>query len=118
MLTQKEARAMWARRLEARPERQGRNSLAPTPRTRCCLGELCDMAVELGVINGYDGSAVTLASYPEVMDLVGLASTTGGYTIGDPAGAIGRSLADDNDTGLSWPEIAAVIRSEPEGLFK
>ncbi len=104
-----EVRAAWADRLEANPERQGKGHLAPTPDTRCCLGELCDMAVEAGVIDGYD--ALDGLPPSPVTQWSGLHLREGRY-------AGGRTLTNDNDTRHTWPQIAATIRAEPEGLVR
>ncbi len=105
-----EVRAAWADRLEAHPERQGKQHLAPTPTTRCCLGELCDMAVEAGVIARYS----TYDGLPpqSVADWAGMRYREGQYNTGSGY----RTLTSDNDNRHTWPQIATTIRAEPEGL--
>ena len=103
-------RAVWADRLEANPERQGKGKLAPRPDKRCCFGDLCDMAVDAGVIAFY----IALDTHPPlaVTRWAGIAGVEGSYEIG----CVFRSLVNDNDGRHTWPQIAATIRAEPEGL--
>ena len=119
--TPAEVQAAWATRLEeADPDRQGRRMLAPAPDKRCCLGELCDMAVEAGVIDGYEHDDPDLGPYPAVKGWVGITSGTGDHVhAGEVRGfAVIRSLDAMNDSGISWKRIAATIRAKPEGLFE
>lgn len=119
--TPAEVQAAWATRLEeADPSRQGRRMLAPTPDTRCCLGELCDMAVEAGVIESYERDDLDLGPYHEVRAWVGIESGAGTHIIPNGTGrfTLRRSLDGMNDSGTSWKDIAATIREKPEGLFR
>ena len=109
--TPREVQEAWAARLEANPQRQGKGYLAPTPTTRCCLGELSDMAVEAGVIAGYN--ALNGMPEHEVSEWAGLCSNNPAYRTEDGE----RFLADDNDRDRTWPQIAATIRARPPGLF-
>lgn len=113
-MTPKEVRAAWAARLEANPDRQGRSCLAPSAAKRCCLGELCDMAVEAGVIECYKAAA----GLPPVAatQWAGLRKSWGPYWPSADRDGAPVSLAADNDCGKSWPEIAEIIRAEPDGL--
>jgi hypothetical protein len=99
----------------------------------CCLGVACKLYVldggtldikiigNDGSINSeylgegdsvieYDDSAFLLPI--EVRDWLGMTNDSGYY--GDNDG----SLAEDNDLGASFEEIAATIESEPKGLFR
>jgi hypothetical protein len=113
-MTPQEARALWIERLESGTIQQGFGQLAAGQR-RCCLGVLCDIAVEKGVIDSYQHDWGGLDIYKDVMEMVGIQSEGGDYLIDD---GTKRSLIQDNDScRLSFPEIAKIIRSEPEGLF-
>jgi hypothetical protein len=86
---------------------------------RCCLGVLCDMAFEQGVIETplksqldleeiiYDGSSDTLPV--SVQDWAEMNSDDGRY---DQT----RSLADDNDEGTTFAQIADIIEEWAEQL--
>jgi hypothetical protein len=77
----------------------------------CCLGIACVVA---GVSTDIFGGFGNLHRLPEVKDFFGIDDADGSYFVED--GLI-RSLAEDNDTGKSFAEIADIIESEPEGLF-
>jgi len=105
-MTPEEVRELWATTLETADIPQTTGQLARGD-GRCCLGVLCDLAVQHGIISGYtpdDGSPPMAAA-----EWVGLASRSGFYGT--------RSLTDDNDSGETFPEIAETIRQRPEGLF-
>ncbi len=75
----------------------------------CCLGVLCEVAKAEGVIQTYNPYEAILPV--KVREWAGLATRSGSY-IGD------NNLTRDNDSkGLTFPEIAAIIRSRPRGLF-
>ncbi len=77
----------------------------------CCLGVACSVAVQANVIGWFSGDYGDLSTYPQVQEFFGLAS--GAATYG------GRSLIDDNDDARkSFAEIADIIESRPEGLFR
>jgi hypothetical protein len=107
-LTPREARELWCRALESGEYAQA------TGRLRdgfgfCCLGVACELAMQQDIIEEYEASDGTLANYPSVREWLGLADEEGCYE--------SRStLTDLNDGGKSFAEIAAVIRSEPDGL--
>lgn len=87
----------------------------------CCLGVLCELAAKEDIVKAYDPSV----SYPSmgfvdpvqpytketsylpqaVQTWAGLYSRTASY--GPPN--VGRSLAQDNDTGKTFEEIANII---------
>ena len=60
-------------------------------------------------IQGFDGELAGLP--PSVPHWLGLQTADGNYSKGG-------ALADDNDRGKTFDEIADIIESEPEGLFK
>lgn len=109
-ITPKLARHMWANRLESGTVAQATGILRDGDR-RCCLGVACDLSVDLGVIEVYPHYDVDLYRMKAVQRLFGLQTPDGYYDDH-------RSLVQDNDIyRRSFGEIAATIRSEPEGLF-
>lgn len=76
----------------------------------CCLGVACKV---MGKSNDELRDHDNLGGLPEVRAFFGIAESDGGYT----ADGVSRCLAEDNDKGASFSEIADTIESEPEGLF-
>lgn len=108
----------------------------------CCLGVACELAVQAGVDitrltthpGGGDGEEDIIryeAAYqwdngtqdavlPEpVREWLGLKTFGGEYVMHDEEfdDEISTSLAEQNDNGATFEEIAQIIESEPEGLF-
>lgn len=84
----------------------------------CCLGVLCELAAQAGVIGPYDplegrydGASATLP--PSVMGWAGLEDNRGRYVGQDNS----KELSQENDGGKTFAEIADIIASEPEKLF-
>lgn len=83
----------------------------------CCLGVACELAVDAGVAersgDGYsDSYGSEVGKLPvEVVFWLGLKTS-----YGEIPGR--KSLIAMNDSGRSFSEIADIIESEPEGLFK
>ena len=78
---------------------------------QCCLGVLAEIAgCEYRRSGLWDGKRDNAPS--RAMDFVGLRMANGEYFSGGP------SLVDDNDNDMSFREIADIIESEPEGLFR
>jgi len=81
----------------------------------CCLGVLCVVAGMTPERDEdeefrFDGNR---ACAPEIATrFVGLRTNNGGYKYGDHA------LTEKNDAGMTFNEIADLIESEPDGLFK
>lgn len=119
-----EIKAAWVKALRSGDYEQGQHYLSYTDwggqRRMCCLGVLCDLAVQQGVIppprvdhHGRDlygvryGSNISLP--PEVMAWAGVESTEGDLptTLHNSAGA--TCLSGLNDTGSTFDEIADVI---------
>jgi hypothetical protein len=92
----------------------------------CCLGVACELAIQDGVqisirttdanlgekegeilAKEYEGNFGLLPT--KVQKWLGLAYRAGGFGF--------SSLAQLNDSGKTFAEIAAVIESDPEGLF-
>jgi len=111
----------WVDRLRSGQVKQGRNSLRRGNGARCCLGVLCDIAVEDGVVEWkYDdedtawevGAGNNYAVLPEeVVEWAGMASDG---CIAMPSG--GASLVSLNDGGMSFAEIADRIEKDWELL--
>jgi hypothetical protein len=90
----------------------------------CCLGVLCDLAAKAGIINmpdfegdfaydvWYDGSVGDLSD--TVVQWAGLNGSFGEFV---NSRGTKVSLADYNDNGKSFKQIADIIESKPEGLF-
>ena len=125
----------WAYRLRHGHILQGKNVLAKGDR-RCCLGVLCDMAVEEGIVGVirdthdlsgeechiYDPtvSAACCAPYgshkvlpDKVMQWAGMRSECGSF---EKANGNFTSLAVMNDNGYSFNEIADYIEIMSECL--
>lgn len=119
--TRKAVRKEWVKRLRSRKYKKGVGALQEHGRF-CCLGVLCEIAVEEKIIppshesvfgtTDYDGETGVL---PEsVRDWAGLRTVSGEYK-----GSKYGSLVHYNDYGPSpFYKIARLIESEPEGLFK
>ena len=91
----------------------------------CCLGVACDLYIKEGnelevKRNPYDAphtvryNEITSVLPREVRDWLGLRSEDGLYN----APIQDRTLVGDNDNGKTFEEIADIIESEPEGLFR
>lgn len=103
----------WVRALESGRFKQGYGQLAQGDE-RCCLGVLCDRAVDAGVIKNYTPDAAML-SWP-VAKWAGLKWRNPEYSLGLGQGMT-RKLAVDNDRGKSFAEIAQIIRDNADTLF-
>jgi hypothetical protein len=112
----------WVEVLRSGKYRQGREALVARKPGKhvsyCCLGVLCNLAVEEGIIEkhwrgGY-GSNNDIHYLPQkVQNWAGLQTIAGGFG----KHPITDSLANLNDEGSSFKEIADVIESKPKGLF-
>lgn len=119
-----EAIKEWVAELRSGKYQQGKRLLRSADDEYCCLGVLCELAVKHGVIGpaeqkneysyGYGPNSEWFGALPpKVAGWAGLRHSNGSYYGGN-----GGSLTDLNDGGTSFAEIADVIESEPEGLFK
>jgi hypothetical protein len=111
----------WIESLEKHPERQGYRELGRRNEgseyyQACCLGEggliagVCEWRDNrLYSISGHTSGTLSGDAYKAL----GLYSATGMCFDGQ-----GRSLADLNDDLVPWPEIAAILRRNPEVYFK
>lgn len=119
VLTQEEVQDLWARELESGKWEQGKAQLrrpgaGAATEAYCCLGVLTQLAVDHGVIETFDGEDIDLLLYPEVQEWAGLQKRAGRYEL---LSGKTSSLASDNDAGVPFLGIAAVIRRKPKGLF-
>ncbi len=116
---------LWADELESGRHEQGHEYLMDRNGKKCCLGVLCQMAVEAHVIPrpiedesgatafGEDGDIHVL---PEaVRQWADMRSHAGRLDKSDDGG-FKDSLIRKNDHGSTFPEIAAIIREHWEGL--
>lgn len=108
----------WLQSLEQHPERQLQGALGKKnddgSYKACCLGELgliaslCEWSNNILHIIGQPGLAFTLSN---IYNKVGLRGSNG---VAMPPH---DSLARLNDRGVTWPEIAAIVRANPESYF-
>jgi hypothetical protein len=73
----------------------------------CCLGVACKVA---GKSDAEIANWDNLSGFSSVRAFFGLVGNDGDYSKNS-------CLAEDNDSGASFSEIADIIESEPEGLF-
>jgi hypothetical protein len=116
-MTPAERRKIWVEALRSGKYEQGTGYLCARGK-HCCLGVACDLfASELTISVGFDRFDSEVVRYgndpnflPEsVRDALGLRGRAGAYS--------NTSLANDNDHGKTFLEIADIIESEPEGLI-
>ncbi len=102
----------WARDLETTSAKQAQGVLNNGSRGFCCLGRLCVIAGSRGERCGteiaYGGETTVLPT--EVMDKVGMETDTGEYSHNHD------HLAGLNDDGVSFVEIAKIIRKHWKSL--
>lgn len=110
---QREHRRLWVDALRSGKYRQATKQLRSGD-AFCCLGVACD-------ISGLDRwRSAEMPFYlhenrmlpAEVQKWLGLSGKLGGYGV-----RIRTYLADLNDSGKSFAEIADIIESEPDGLL-
>lgn len=111
---------LWVEALRSGKYEQGTHYLEKDGKL-CCLGVACRLYIEAGnyltVTESHAGSTLfanEAAELPESVRLwIGLNDTGGRY--GPELN--GDCLVHQNDTGKTFEEIAAIIESEPTGLF-
>jgi hypothetical protein len=123
----------WVAALRSGEFKQGKNVLRSNE-DYCCLGVACELyhrQFEAYIwesfenpeedndemtVYSFDGDDLQLAE--RVREWLGLATNIGAYRRGadDPISAR-PSLAEKNDTGAKFEEIADIIEREPDGLF-
>lgn len=119
----------WIEALRSGDYEQTRGALARVGGGYCCLGVACDLAEANGVhlnvevfpsvvddsgMFAYSGYTALLP--PSVQEWLGLRTDGGDFYYCDAYDGAG-SLAEANDEGSTFDEIANIIESEPEGLF-
>ena len=103
----------WIDSLSVTTERQGTKELGDPVRGFCCLGYGC-------YINKLDYQAAGMYSVP-FQDLVGLIGRYGlpkSLAVGLGYDKYTGGLADDNDHGASFSEIATKLRTHPYRYLK
>src|SRR5882672_52843 len=110
----------WVEKLLYGGIKQRKFMLGTTDGKRCCLGVLCDIAVEDGVIRPphtlHEGNdtlyyETVVGQLPEtVMEWADMADAGGAYN------NAGNALYRDNDHGFSFTEIADIIEAHVEEL--
>lgn len=121
-ITREEALELWLTTLEQHPERQTTDVLAKVGETEkdykfCCLGQLCHLLYEEDEIVrddqncNYGKDKTTYILPQEIVDFMGFNGQVGEIAEKE------ESLADMNDNGVTWPEIAKFIRENPEKVF-
>lgn len=114
----KEIKTLWTAALLSGKYRQGTGFLKINGRNGaedrfCCLGVLCELAVEAGVterlsedyetVYGKVGDSNTAILPLHIQEWAGIVGRGGSYASGE------RSLASDNDSGMTFPEIVDAI---------
>lgn len=96
----------WIKALESDKYRQIKNKLGNRGKGRCCLGVLCDVAKVEYIPNKTSSLPVDFAVLVRMSDL------------GDSSERIGDSLAELNDAGVSFKEIAQILRERPTDFIR
>jgi len=117
----------WVAKLRDPAVRQGRSMLGNVNGLRCCLGVLCDIAVEDDVINPPEPSLAAGRDDPmlrydtetsllpeSVVEWAGMRSKGGRYPA--PSCYMDNALFQDNDNGMTFAEIASIIERYVEEL--
>jgi hypothetical protein len=116
-----EIKDRWLRALRSGEYRQGRGRLKGTSTfdgsaRYCCLGVLCELAVQDGVIPAPEetGPRSLYGSDGELTwsDLPTSVAAWAGLDDHDPAPATGRKLSDRNDDGWSFEDLANLIEKD------
>lgn len=135
ILTAAEARDLWIKELRNTIKKQGTKVLHAVEgrnHTYCCLGIACELAIKCGIkltktkvfatINQKDVivyNAVGISSLPEeVKEWLGLRNRLGSFIEKKKiAGRYVQSLAEANDKGCTFKEIADFLELNPVGVF-
>lgn len=115
----------WTEALRSKKYEQGTGTLCSGGRY-CCLGVLCELAVEAGVVNKNDQQQFDYALYgqedeqyvcpAEVIEWAGLHGDCGVQKTAKLDGFDSPSLANLNDRNWTFDEIADVIEANVECL--
>ena len=106
----------WVKALRSGEFAQGRGRLKRGD-TYCCLGVACELyrREHPEIVWEYNGILRKICITPDlVTKWLGLNSNTADFILGGEC----TSLMKLNDAGLTFKEIADIIKSEPEGLFQ
>lgn len=111
--------AIWTQALRSGKYSQGKYVLQ-SPVGYCCLGvgvkeyEKC-FGVQFPRTAGGELKGASLMYFKQVQHWLGLEGPAGAYTVN----GVDTSLARNNDyNGMTFEQIADIIDSRPEGLFK
>ena len=127
----------WVEALESGDYKQGMERLRPSPDQYCCLGVGCNLYNPKEWCPPFDlrGFMDHISTLPdEVAEWLGIRDQFGHFECTDeihdlvcqendgyfPLGVesgLGTSLVSLNDSSISFPIIARIIRMEPPGLF-
>jgi len=100
----------WVAALRSGQYEQGKHCLKTADGKFCCLGVAIEVAQANGVVRkGVPEVNYLRGEFEAVRVWLGLANHEGNYRTG--------ALAEQNDRGVTFTEIADIIESEPEGLF-
>ncbi len=120
----------WVKALESGKFSQTKNELRDH-QGYCCLGVACELAAEAGIIGkakhwlddddndhfSYAGESLGLP--PKVQRWLGLADRFGKFKDEGAGWDVDESLTNLNDDkNYTFKKIAALIKTEPEGLFR
>ena len=115
-ITREEALELWLTTLEQHPERQTTGYLKKSNNKMCCLGQLCDLLYEPNETQLLEGDYYSYGEDENIEDLPEEVVEFMGFY--GPYGELDNStLAQLNDDGITWPEIAKFIRENPEKVF-
>lgn len=110
----------WVKALRSGKVEQAHGRLGMDDGSRCCLGVLCDLAVEAGIIKDFASDSNFLPG--PVVDWAGLITRKAQYGKETEEPSDRLALWKDNDgvgtTKKTFSEISAIIESQPEGLFR
>jgi hypothetical protein len=119
-MTKQEIKTEWLKRLRSGDITQTQGVLGRTDGSRCCLGVLCDIAVEEKVVQKQVSPEISTITYnfnsgflPEVVrEWVGMTSSYGKIP------TKGTDLATINDSrGTPFSRIADIIEENSDELF-
>ena len=112
--TPEEARKLLAEDLRTTDAAQGKECLR-NGKSFCCLGRACEVFKKHEDPRfKYRGSSLSM---PEIVQSWYGFETAEGHFWEEPGHRGRRCLTHENDSGKTFPEIAAIIESNPPGLF-
>jgi hypothetical protein len=120
-MTKQEVRKLWVAALRSDEYRQTKYVLHSGDNRFCCLGVLCELAVENNIIDSGDLSEDGKCFFYEDLDQVlpdlvqewaGLIGNEGECFCTDSFARYGRTLSVMNDSGKTFTEIAEAIEKD------